>query len=53
MDKQELKDAKLSVLWQQQQLAMDNIENAMTDEDRRAWEIELTRINRALQKARN
>jgi hypothetical protein len=53
MDKQELKEAKLSVLWQQQQLAMDNIENAMTDEDCKAWQIELARINRALQKARN
>jgi hypothetical protein len=53
MDKQELKDAKLSVLWQQQQLAMDNIENCDTDEDRHAWSLELARINRALAKARN
>jgi len=53
MNQQELKDAKLSVLWQLQQLAMDNIENAMTDEDCKAWQLELARVNRALAKARN
>jgi hypothetical protein len=53
MNKQELAEAKLSVLWQQQQLAMDNIENATTDEDCKAWQLELARINRALAKARS
>lgn len=53
MNKQELAEAKLSVLWQQQQLAMDNIQNQDTDADRKAWELELARINRALAKARS
>ena len=53
MTAQEMAEARLSVLWQLQQLALDNIENAHEDADRKAWEAELARINRRIQKARN